>query len=122
VIGPEIANVFVAQATASGAGWNVPPTLFDATAFGVTNPADAEWVNRRMTTHPLRTLSDPVHLTGGLELVQRQTYVRCELFPAEFGDRIVRRFDDSPWDAQRWNSVHDVMITEPHRVYELIRE
>jgi pimeloyl-ACP methyl ester carboxylesterase len=51
----------------------LPPLA--AAALGVSDPADAAWLERRMTPHPLRTWLDPVHFTNGGHVGVRKTYV-----------------------------------------------
>ena len=46
--------LFRAQAAERGDGWTTPAGQpFDAAAFGITDPDDQAWFNRRMTDHPL---------------------------------------------------------------------
>lgn len=103
-----------------GEGWLAPP-LFDAAGFGVYEPNDAAWVNRRMTSHPLRAFTDKLRLTGGVEHVPQRTFVRCAGFAERFLDVHASSLDGRPgWRVDRWDSGHDVMITEPERVADLI--
>src|SRR5947207_2443790 len=51
----------------------LPPV--DASEF-VTSEADRVWVNSKMTSHPIGTLTRPMRLTGAREKVARKTYVR----------------------------------------------
>jgi pimeloyl-ACP methyl ester carboxylesterase len=102
-------------------GWTVPPVLFTPEAFGVTDPHDAAWLARRMRAHPLRALADPVVLFGAPDLIARQTYVRCEGFPVDYGERMVERASTERKAAvHRTRSGHDLMITDPELVARLI--
>jgi pimeloyl-ACP methyl ester carboxylesterase len=112
-----VPDIFRKQAIESGIGWQVPPILFNAAAFGVEDSEDAAWLERRMGSHPLRAFEEPAVLSGGIDAIARKTYIRCERFPIDFGPRMVSRFDGNPgWQVECWDSAHDVMITEPARV------
>jgi pimeloyl-ACP methyl ester carboxylesterase len=106
---------------AADANGMIPPSVFTAAAFGVTDAADAEWLERRMRAHPLLALTEPIRLDGPPDAVGRQTYVRCEGFPIDFGARMVERAK-----AERNATVHviptghDVMIIDPEFVTRLI--
>jgi pimeloyl-ACP methyl ester carboxylesterase len=119
--GQGVQEIFRKQAAEGGRGWQVPPALFDAAAFGIEDAADAAWVERRMGSHPLRAFEEPAVLTGSLDAIARKTYIRCERFAVDYGPRMVSRFESDPgWRVERWNSAHDVMVTEPDRVRDAI--
>jgi pimeloyl-ACP methyl ester carboxylesterase len=109
-----------AGAAESGKGWLAPPN-HDAAGFGVYEPDDAAWVSRRMTWQPLRTLTDKLSLTGGIEEVPQRIFVRCARFSrGSMDDHASSLLGRSGWQVERWDSEHDVMITEPERVADLI--
>ena len=102
-------------------GWTIPPVLFSPEAFGVVDPHDAAWLTRRMRPQPLRVLADPVPLSGPPDLITHQTYVRCDGFPVEYGERMVERATAERKAAvHRTPAGHDVMITDPEFVARLI--
>jgi pimeloyl-ACP methyl ester carboxylesterase len=101
----------------------VPPGPFTAAAFGVEDAADAAWVERRLTAHPLRCFDEPVAVGPGFASVPAKTFVRAEGFPAEYGRRMVERYAADPdWDLRRWDVAHDMMITDPELVTRLLEE
>ena len=70
-----IPALFRAQAAERGEGWRVPAGLpFDAAGFGIDDAADAAWVNRRISDHPLAAFTEPVLLSGAGERVTRRSY------------------------------------------------
>ncbi len=113
-----IPALFRQQAAASGGGWKVPAgNPFDASGFGVDDPRDAAWVNRRLTAHPLAAFEDPLKLSGAWESVPRRLYIRCERFEIAHGEPLIRRLEADPaWLTERWDSAHSPHITEPARV------
>ena len=110
--------LFRAQAAAHGDGWRVPAGVpFDAAGFGVEDPADAVWVNRRMTAHPLAAFTDPLELTGAWEGIARRTYIRCERFQIAHGEPLITRLEQHPgWHTERWDCAHSPNIVAPQRV------
>ncbi|MFJ6672131.1 alpha/beta fold hydrolase [Actinosynnema sp. NPDC091369] len=98
---------------AAGPDGLVPPP--PPASYGVTDPDDADWLGRRLRTHPLRTFTDPTRLTGAVDRVPG-TGVHCvpEAFPfarfaADLGYRTV------PLDA-----AHDVPLTDPRAVADVL--
>jgi pimeloyl-ACP methyl ester carboxylesterase len=103
---------------------SLSPLLHNAAGFGVHEPDDAAWVNRRMTRQPLETFTEKLRLTGGIEKITQRIFVRCSGYAGEFLDGQATSFDGQPgWRVDRWDgSGHDVMVTEPERVADLIRQ
>lgn len=122
ILGPAMAGAMKQRTDERGDGWLVPADNFSASAdFGVTDPADAAWVERNLTGHPLRAYADPLPSTTGLDRVANKIIVRCtEHKDRPHLDRAITLFEGKPgWTVYRWPSTHDVMITEPNRVREL---
>jgi pimeloyl-ACP methyl ester carboxylesterase len=118
-----IPALFRAQAEAHGEGWRVPAGLpFDAAGFGVGDAADAAWVNRRMTAHPLAAFSDAVRLSGAGEAVAQRLYIRCEGFQIAHGEPLIARLEKDPrWFTERWDCGHSPQVTAPTRVIEAVK-
>jgi len=57
LIAPERAAAMREAARTEGEGWRVPP--WKPEHYGVTSARDIEWLARRLTPHPLRTLEQP---------------------------------------------------------------
>lgn len=122
ILGPAMAAADQQQADQHGQGWRLPARFFRAADFGVTDPADAVWVERNLRDHPIRAFTDPIHLTGGINLIGEKICVRCtEHKNRPHLDRAVLDAEGKPgWTVQCWPSVHDVMITEPGRIRALL--
>jgi pimeloyl-ACP methyl ester carboxylesterase len=104
----------------SGDGWWIPP-IFNAVEFGVSDPADVEWVDRRLTGHPIHTFDEPVELTGAWESIKTKTNVHCERWSITHTDSLTERLEaDAAWTTYRIDSGHDVMISHPERVREIL--
>lgn len=100
----------------------VPP---DASVFGLTG-ADAAWVNRRQTPHPLS-----VYLDGGDAKIlqfdearfadQTRTFINCNnppLATIEASRQRVR--GDASWRWLEMNTGHDPMVSEPAALAQLL--
>jgi hypothetical protein len=117
VVGDAEAAGLQGLADEKGDGWRLPANIFCANDFGVTDPADAAWLNRRLTDESLNRWKEPIELGTGLERVARKTYIRTELSPYSFCDRLVTEFAADPsWRTGRWDVGHDVMVIDPDRV------
>jgi pimeloyl-ACP methyl ester carboxylesterase len=112
---------FKREAAERGQGWLVPPGYSRAADFGVTDPADAAWLEQNLTAHPISAFADPLPSTSGLGRVANKVYVRCvEAKNRPHFDRALISVSGRPgWTVHRWPSAHNVMITEPERVLEL---
>ncbi len=117
-----VPDLFRSQAAEKGEGWRIPAGLpFDAAGFGVEDPADQAWFNRRMTDHPLAAFADKIPLTGAWEKVPHKTYIRCEGFQIAHGEPTIAKVEaDRSWQTQRWDCGHSPHITDPQRVVDAI--
>jgi pimeloyl-ACP methyl ester carboxylesterase len=120
VLPPETVRERVAAAEAFNGGLAYPPT--PATAFGVTDPDDAAWVDRRLTPMPTRVYAEPFPLRAPLGAGLPVTYICCTAppYPAiHSGHAIVRR---EGWEFRELATGHDAMISAPEETAkELLR-
>jgi pimeloyl-ACP methyl ester carboxylesterase len=98
------------RASASASCFAVPPP---PAAFFNVNDADREWVDSLCTPHPLAALSQRLKLTGGIDRIDKKTYVLATGRVGSFN-----RFRDSVANTPRWTTHelpcgHDVMIDLP---------
>ena len=101
-----------------GEGWKMPP--IPAEVFNV-NLADREWVNRQCTLHPLKSFQQRIRLTGGIDTIERVTYVRAAGF--EDGSPFPPFYEKAK--ARGWKTVtmacgHDVMLDEPEKLTSVL--
>lgn len=117
-----VPDLFRSQAAEKGEGWRIPAgPPFDAAGFGIEDPADQAWFDRRMTPHPLAAFADPIPLTGAWEKVPSKTYIRCEQFQIAHGEPTIAKVEADPtWKSERWDCGHSPHITDPDRVVEAI--
>ncbi|HKU96280.1 MAG TPA: alpha/beta fold hydrolase [Vineibacter sp.] len=99
--------------------WNIPP--LPASAFGIADPADADWVNRRLSPQPVGTYLQKLTLTGGIGSIARLAYISCSAPALAVLDETKQRIRAD----QRWRFVdmadgHDVMVTAPRRLSDVL--
>jgi pimeloyl-ACP methyl ester carboxylesterase len=107
---PDDVAARLAESAQQMGGWRVPP--WPAESFGVTDPADREWVDRRLTDHPYATL---VHSSGGPPPTGvPRTYVACTDRRRDTYVRFAEAARSSPdWEYLELPCGHDAMIIAP---------
>ena len=107
----------IRESVRDGDGWRVPP--LPPSAFGVTSQRDTDWLTRRLTPQPLRTLDQTLPATGGERL--RRTYVYCAKPAIGSFDQFAERLrDDRKWSFHELKTGHDAMVTAPGDVARLL--
>jgi pimeloyl-ACP methyl ester carboxylesterase len=106
-----------AAAAASG-GIAYPPP--GGAAFGLVDPEDIAWVERRLTPHPLRTSEEPFPLRAPLGGGLPVTYIACTdpAYPAVHSAHAIARREG--WEFRELASGHDAMISAPEVTAEAI--
>ena len=118
---PERARSVREAVDKSGDGWKMPP--MPPEYFGVMNADDAAWVIRRCVPQPIKTFTQPAHLTGAWETVPKKMYLLAELHPNSSFERFSVPLSKKPdWDVRNVKSGHDVMIDTPELLAEILLE
>lgn len=101
-------------------GWRVPP-LGSAPAFGVTDERDIAWVQSRLGDQPIKTLTQPIRISGGRALTLPRTFIQCTQTPwfVEAGARA--RLAGFAY-REFLTAGHDAMITQPAGLARLLLE
>ncbi|MFE1602061.1 alpha/beta fold hydrolase [Methylobacterium sp. ID0610] len=120
-LAPEVAEARrrAAAERSGGVSLPVPPPE----VFGVTEAADAAWLARRLTPHPLGTYESPLHLRGPVGNGLPRTYVDCTrpAYAALNGVKAwVRR--QSGWGFVALEAGHDAMVSAPDALTRLLVE
>lgn len=97
---------------------------FPASAFGVTDPEQVSWLQRRLTPHPLRTFWDRMDLTHPFGNGVPCTYVVCTdpLYPAAEPSRRWVREQHPEWQWREIATGHDAMVLAPELVAAELHE
>lgn len=99
-------------------------------AFGIPgeNTAAIDWVQRRLTPHPLPTWTDPITLRNDPSQGPPRTYFLCNrpiLQQSSFAAhhaRIVAGQAGAGWTTRTLATGHDAMVTAPSQTARLLRE
>jgi pimeloyl-ACP methyl ester carboxylesterase len=118
---PDTVSARTAAAEAFDGGLSYPPP--GAAAFGLDDPGDIAWVQRRLTPQPMRAYTEPFPLSAPLGAGLPVTYVCCTrpAYPViHSAHAIVRR---EGWEWRELATGHDAMISDPEATAaELLRE
>jgi len=88
--------------------------------YGVTEPADQEWLRRRLTPHPWRSFVEPLRLANetAVRALPRTNINAPSTLRLRSDDSLARSLDaDRVWEI---DTGHDMMVTEPQRVAALL--
>jgi pimeloyl-ACP methyl ester carboxylesterase len=97
-----------------------PGSPLARSVYGVTNPADLAWMERKLTPHPWQTFEQPLTMRRPAQVRNiPRTIINC---PSTLRKRsaaaLARYFDaDRVWEI---DTGHDVMITEPKALAEML--
>ena len=107
----------------NGAEMVMWPTPGMAAFFGITDPADVAWTDSKLTPHPWKTFDQPLRLINGDAARRvRRTNINCtpSLRSAERQGKHLRQTDgDRNFEI---DTGHDLMITEPRAVADMLLE
>jgi len=112
----EVAATLEDAAKGAG-GWRIPP--WPAASFGISEPADCEWVGRRLTDHPFRTLAE----AGGVPppAGPERTYIFCADRRRESYVRFAEAARKDPgWEYLELSCGHDAMVILPQALAEIL--
>ncbi len=117
---PQMLEKFLKMTREEGEGFKLP-SLISPEEFGVTDEEDLVWVRPRMNAHPLKTKTDPVHISDPRAARIPRTFVYCN-DPAvgPFGQFADRVREDESWAYFELATGHDAMITAPEEVADLL--
>lgn len=103
-----------------GRGLRQPPA---PATLGITNPEMADWVEARMTPHPLATYTEPVPVASAESAALPRAYVHCTDGPIThvFAPFAAKARADG-WEVRELVTGHMAMLTAPHEVTELLLE
>jgi pimeloyl-ACP methyl ester carboxylesterase len=116
---PDIAEARRKGATVTNGVKTLPPP--DPGIYGFADPADTEWVRRRMTAHPYAAFEQKSRLNGPLGSGLPRLYIDCTTPPiaalATIKDRYRGRAD---WPFVEMRTGHDAMLSAPEEFTRLL--
>jgi pimeloyl-ACP methyl ester carboxylesterase len=89
--------------------------------LGITDPRMSKWVQERLTSHPYSTYEDPP-ASGNPETASiPRTYIHCTIGPlSSWMEPFAARARKLKWNVYTMAAGHDVMITQPNELAELL--
>jgi pimeloyl-ACP methyl ester carboxylesterase len=116
---PEIAEARRKGATITN-GVNTIPAP-DPEIYGFADPADTEWVRRRMTPHPYAAFEQKSRLNGPLGSGLPRLYIDCTTPPIAALATIKDRYRGEPgWPFVELKTGHDAMVSAPDELTRLL--
>ena len=103
-------------AVAHGDGWKIPP--IPASVFAV-NAADAAWVDRQCTMHPLSSCEAPAQISGACDGIASIGYILARGYDGPFGQFYVKA-GERRWWQEELACGHDVMLDMPNELSALL--
>ncbi len=99
--------------------WRAPPP--DASIW-VSDPKLIDWINARTTDQPLKSTTEPAMMGDATGIPQvPSTYVLAEQHDNPAFPRFFARYSGAPgWRTVSLDTTHDVMLTMPDELAELI--
>jgi pimeloyl-ACP methyl ester carboxylesterase len=103
-------------AMAHGDGWKVPPR---PASFFAVNAADADWVDRQCTMHPLSSFEAPARISGACDDIATIGYILARGFDSPFEQFYAKARERRWWQAELACG-HDVMLDMPNELTALL--
>jgi pimeloyl-ACP methyl ester carboxylesterase len=103
-------------AVAHGDGWRVPPR---PASFLAVNAADAAWVDRQCTMHPLSSFEAPAQISGACDGIANIGYILASRFDGPFG-QFYAKAGERRWWQEELACGHDVMLDMPNELTALL--
>lgn len=116
----DVAKAALEEIETRGGGTVLPLFENAAAAHGIADPQAQAWVNRRLTPHPARTVTDKLRLTNPVGNGVPAVYVRCDS-PSFYGLEVSRQnARDLGFPFVTLHSGHDAMVISPTSVVQLL--
>lgn len=119
VLPPQIAAERRKAAQESSGGVSLPAPK--ASFFGVLDPGDQEWVDRRMTPHPFAAFDQKMHWGGPIGNGLPKFYVDCTCPPSVSLVDLKDRYRGKPeWHFEELATGHDAMVSAPEELTRIL--
>src|SRR5215469_314913 len=115
---PDIVAARTKSAQESSGGLSLP--VYPASAFGVSRPEEVQWVESRLTPHPLKTYTTPLKLANPVGNGVPTVYIVCTdpLYKALQSTRDWVK--GHGWKTLEIAAGHDAMAIAPDRLAEML--
>jgi pimeloyl-ACP methyl ester carboxylesterase len=93
--------------------------------FGITDPVLKQWVEVRMTPHPIATYTEPVPAAGAMSAAIPRIYIHCTGNPATTPDFFASSADKAQskgWQVIELATGHLAMLSAPDQLANILFE
>lgn len=112
-------DVLDEMANTQGGGWRLP-SYMGAKDFGITDAADAAWVDARLGDQPYKTFTQRLDLAGTTNSAIGRSYILTTTEPfTSHAERARQQGFDS---FELFSAGHDSMVTQPNELAEILRD
>tara|TARA_B100000315_G_C14576903_1_gene588359 strand:- start:1181 stop:1894 length:714 start_codon:yes stop_codon:yes gene_type:complete len=95
----------------------------DASMWAVVDPADVEWLNRRLTAQPINTYTQKLVHDVNFEEFESLTYIYASGNKLGQFDKFTDKFSADPaWQYYAVGCGHEVMVDRPDKLIEILSE
>jgi pimeloyl-ACP methyl ester carboxylesterase len=116
---PEERSAYQESARLRGQGWRIPPPVPDPLPAGLDS--NVLWVMSRMVPQPLRTFTEPLHLTRAEPPFARTYVLHTEGKEGQDLPDYVRRLRADPdWSFVELAAGHAAHVTAPRQLADLL--
>ncbi len=93
----------------------------DPAKFGVSDPAQTAWLQRRLTPHPLNAYTEPLQLRHPPGNGLRKTYIAVtDPWYPPLHDLRARIHEQPDWEWRELAAGHDAMVTAPAALADML--
>ena len=101
------------RSTGGGGAESVPASIFRV------NAADAAWVDRQCTMHPLSSCEEPARLSGACDGIANIGYILASGYDGPFG-QFYAQARERRWWLEELGCGHDVTLDMPNELTALL--
>lgn len=118
---PPMRDGMRARSDAEGQGWRLPPPTVGPVLFGITDPADLDWVRGKLGPQPRRPHEQPLRLAHAAGAPLPRTFVYCtDKTPGDPFAAMAQRAREEGWGYTELPTGHDAMVTMPEELVALL--
>jgi pimeloyl-ACP methyl ester carboxylesterase len=115
------ANAHREVARRLGDGWKIPaPGIADNRLLGVSDPGDIEWMQQRLTPHPLASFEEAIHFPADSQSNVPGSFALCTARESPPFRPYADRAADLGWPVTEIDAGHDLMISAPRETADYL--
>jgi pimeloyl-ACP methyl ester carboxylesterase len=116
---PKFQEIFRARARDND-GWRIPGGDFILDIWGVTDPAQREWVGARTAPFPIRCWEQPAKLPANAAAGLPRSFIDCTASLSEIFGPFAERARQEAWGYHQLASSHVAWLTHPEELAEIV--